>query len=185
MKPADPLPSTMNALPPDTDTANEHEGEAVLEADVLAAFAAGQAPEPIDPRLHGKVRRRLLGRIADAETSHLTVPADRHAAAHEAAPETPPWRPFLEGIRIKVLQRSGGVMSYLLEFAPGAVLPPHRHPQDEECIVLEGALRIGTLTLQAGGFHMAKKDALHAPITTLDGAVIYLRGAIPEVDQLI
>jgi quercetin dioxygenase-like cupin family protein len=121
------------------------------------------------------IRRRLLERVADADVSHLTIDG------HEGD-----WQPFLDGVEIKVLREAAGVLSYLLRLAPGAVLPPHRHPRDEECIVLEGRLRVGTRTeIGPGGYHLAHGGALHATITTRTGATIFLRGAVPEADQVL
>lgn len=122
------------------------------------------------------IRRRLLERVADADTpAHLTI-----------AREDGDWQPFLDGVAIKVLRAHGGVLSYLLRLAPGAMLPPHRHPQDEECIVLEGRLRVGArLEIGPGGYHLAQGGALHASIGTGTGATIFLRGAVPDPGQLL
>jgi quercetin dioxygenase-like cupin family protein len=76
------------------------------------------------------------------------------------------------------------VLSYLLRLAPGASLPPHRHALDEECLVLEGTLRVGSHTeVHAGGFHLAHRGALHPTVSTVTGATIYLRGAVPQADD--
>ncbi len=129
---------------------------------------------PPAPRARA-IRRRLMERVADADTSHHTIDADEGG-----------WQPFLDGVSIKVLHESDGVLSYLLRLAPGATLPPHRHPQDEECVVLEGRLRVGTkIEIGPGGYHLAHRGALHATIGTPTGATIFLRGAIPEADQLL
>ena len=76
-------------------------------------------------------------------------------------------------------------MSYLLRLAPGAALPAHRHPVDEECVVLEGEVQIGTLRVGAGGFHLGRKDVLHDRLCSAGGALIFLRGAIPEADLAV
>src|SRR3712207_3563803 len=109
-----------------------------LQADLLEAFADAQAAAPLDAALARRVKRRVMARIAELEDRHLTV---------RAAEGT--WQPFGPGLQIKVLHEQGGVMSYLLKLAPGAVLPPHRHPHDEECVVLEGVLRIGEQVVEA------------------------------------
>ena len=96
------------------------------------------------------------------------------------------WQPFATGVQIKVLHEAGGVMSYLLRLAPGASIAPHRHPIDEECVVLEGTVRIGDdLVVEAGGFHLARQGLLHAPIHAPQGATLFLRGAAPEVGDLV
>jgi quercetin dioxygenase-like cupin family protein len=127
------------------------------------------------PRRARAMRERLLERVADADDTHLTVDTDAGD-----------WQPFVDGVHIKVLHEHEGVMSYLLRFAPGARLPAHRHPHDEECIVLEGRLRVGTcLEIGPGGYHLAHRGALHAGIGSAQGATIFLRGAVPDVRDLL
>ena len=121
------------------------------------------------------IRRRLLDRVADTEDSHLTVPAGAEG-----------WQPYGDGVQIKVLHESEGILSYLLKFAPGARIDAHRHPVDEECLVLEGVLKVGSQTeVGPGGYHLARAGTLHAGISTVTGATIFLRGAEPHVDQLL
>jgi len=121
------------------------------------------------------IRRRLLERVADTADSHLTVPAG--AAG---------WQAFGDGVQIKVLHENRGILSYLLKLAPGARLDAHRHPADEECVVLEGRLKVGSrLEVGPGGYHLARAGSLHAGISTDTGAIIFLRGAEPHADQLL
>jgi anti-sigma factor ChrR (cupin superfamily) len=122
-----------------------------------------------------RVRARVMQRIAaDSVRHHVFVPG---------GPEG--WRPFMRGIERKVLHEQDGVMSYLLKFAAGAVLPAHRHPMDEECVVLEGTLRIGPVLLGPGSFHRVPRDVLDADSTSDEGAVVYIRGASPKAEQLL
>lgn len=119
------------------------------------------------------IRRRLIERVADADATHLTVGAGEGV-----------WQPFLDGVAIKVLRDHDSALSYLLRLEPGATLPPHRHPQDEECVVLQGRLRVGSrIELGPGGYHLAHGGALHATISTETGATLFLRGAGPDPGQ--
>jgi len=133
---------------------------------------------PLDKPLPARaraIRHRLLARVADADDTHLTIDADEGE-----------WQPFLPGVRIKVLREQAGVLSYLLDLAPGASLPPHRHRLDEECVVVQGRIRVGTHhTVEGGGYHLAHAGALHAPVHTDTGALIFLRGAVPGFDDLL
>ncbi len=134
--------------------------------------AQGAAATPAQAR---HIRLRLMERVADADGSHLTIPGDEGE-----------WQPLLDGVAIKVLREAAGALSYLLRLEPGAVLPPHRHPQDEECVVLEGRLKVGSqVEIGPGGYHLAHGGALHATITTVTGAVIFLRGAAPEASHVL
>lgn len=145
-----------------------------LDADLLEAFAAAQVAEAADAALARRVRHNVMERIAALEDRHVTVQAGDEG-----------WQPFGPGVQIKVLHESGGTMSYLLRLAAGASLPAHLHPCDEECVVLEGTLRIGELVVPAGGFHLARAHTLHDRITTVAGATIYLRGAVPSAQQCV
>ena len=147
-----------------------------LDADIVRALDEAQRPADVDvdAAMAARVRSRVMGRIAaEATQGHVTIAADQ-----------PSWRDFLPGIACKVLHTSGETMSYLLRFAPGAVLPAHHHPVDEECVVLQGELRIGAnLTVAQGGFHMARAGVPHDAITSDAGCVIYLRGARPRLEH--
>ncbi|HEX2546889.1 MAG TPA: cupin domain-containing protein [Ramlibacter sp.] len=127
-------------------------------------------------RLVGAVQRRLLHRIAEDVTArHLTIRGDEQG-----------WQPLVEGIECKVLREDAQELSYLLRLAAGAVIPGHRHPRDEECIVLQGELRIGdALRLCAGDYHLARAGVPHAAITAQTQALIFLRGAPPEVSHFL
>lgn len=144
--------------------------ESVLDADVLAWLDQAVAPEPLDAAAQARVKQRLLRRLAAESTPrHLTV-----------APTEGEWQPFGPGITMKVLHHDGRSLSYLLRLAPGAVLPAHHHPQDEECLVLEGEMQIGNTVVPAGGYHLGRKGVLHDRLTSPNGALIFLRGAVPD-----
>ena len=151
-----------------------------LDDDLLAAILDAHVEDPSGAASDGgfaqRLKSRVMTRIAEASSlRHVTI---------KAADNT--WHGFAPGIERKVLNQEGNVMSYLLRIAPGAVLPGHYHPMDEECVVISGDLRIGSdVQLQAGGFHLGRKDVPHAAITSDGGAVIYLRGALPVPELLI
>lgn len=154
---------TLDRLPPDPDALPGDDVD--LDADAATAT----------PARARTIRRRLLERVADTGEHLLTVDADEGD-----------WQDFTDGVRIKVLHERDGELSYLLRLAPGATIPAHRHPLDEECVVLEGTLRVGThLEVGPGGWHLAPRGALHATIGTATGALIYLRGAIPDVGHAL
>ena len=143
--------------------------------DDLPEDLRNDAPPAITSSQARGIRRRLMDRVADTDDSHLTIDGDAGD-----------WQPFLDGVAIKVLREHAGVLSYLLRLDPGAVLPAHRHPDDEECVVLHGRLRVGSaIEIGPGGYHLAHRGALHAPISTASGATIFLRGAVPDAGQLL
>jgi hypothetical protein len=79
------------------------------------------------------------------------------------------WRPLCPGIMIKPLWNSA---NRLLRCAPGAILPPHDHDEDEHVLVLEGDLVIGGRTLTSGDYHGSRRGHGHGPLTTRGGCLI-------------
>jgi anti-sigma factor ChrR (cupin superfamily) len=151
------------------------EGPAELDPELLGRIEDDFGADAPDAELASRVKRRVLRRIAqDQLPRHLTV-----------QPGDSGWQPFGHGLTIKLLNENAGVASYLVRMAPGSSLAPHRHPMDEECVVLEGSLVIGDLVVLTGGFHMAHKDDLHDRVHTVDGALIFLRGASPVGEMVI
>jgi anti-sigma factor ChrR (cupin superfamily) len=149
--------------------------EAALDADVLAWLDQAVAPEPADAATQARVRQRLLRRIAAESTPrHVTLPEQAGA-----------WQPFGPGVTMKVLNQEGDTLSYLLRLQPGASLPAHRHPQDEECLVLEGEMHIGEVVLGRGGYHLGRRGVLHDQLSSPGGALIFLRGAAPQAELVL
>jgi anti-sigma factor ChrR (cupin superfamily) len=145
-----------------------------LDADVTGLLDAALGSGP-DAASSTRIRSRLLRRIASECTDrHLTL-----------APAAGTWRPFGAGLQLKVLHEAADIMSYLVRMEAGASLPSHRHPVDEECLVLEGEVRIGALRLGAGGFHVGRRNVLHDRLVSENGALIYLRGARPVPELAI
>lgn len=83
-------------------------------------------------------------------------------------------------VEMKPLREGADAFSFLLRLAPGAVLPPHGHDLDEECIVLEGEVQFGDVRVQAGDFHLAPRGVPHGLMRSRKGALLYLRGADPR-----
>ena len=142
-----------------------------LEARLLEATQ----PDPghgLDAMDAATIRERVLKRIHAAQAL-TTIQAEEGE-----------WAPFSPKVRIKVLRRDADTQSYLLRLEPGAVLLPHVHGHDEECMVLEGEVRIGDLVVRQGAYHLAPRDVAHEPISSESGALLFLRGAIPAASQV-
>jgi anti-sigma factor ChrR (cupin superfamily) len=88
------------------------------------------------------------------------------------------WQRVAPGVERKVLHGApDGRVTYLIRGQPGARLPGHEHDEDEEIYVLEGELTIGTLTLRAGDYHVARRGFPHPPATTATGCLLLVREA--------
>jgi uncharacterized cupin superfamily protein len=65
----------------------------------------------------------------------------------------------------------------LVRMQPGARVPTHPHPIDEECLMLEGEMFLGDTLLRAGDFQLAPAGTRDADVVTDVGALFYVRGA--------
>jgi anti-sigma factor ChrR (cupin superfamily) len=95
------------------------------------------------------------------------------------SPSTLPWRPIAPNLELKVLHEDAdnGIRMVLYRAGPGAVVDRHRNTVAEECLVLEGEIEIDGAVLRAGDVQLIATDTSHGPITSRNGAVIYIREA--------
>lgn len=143
----------------------------VLPAALFEALLEGQAELRPDPDTALRLKARILGRVRDERRSAalLTIRAGEGE-----------WIRLGPKVEMKTLRREGAITSFLLRLAPGAVLPPHGHDQDEECICLEGEVQFGDIVVRAGDFHLAPRGTPHGLMRSRRGALLYLRGADPR-----
>ena len=135
-----------------------------------------------------------LGDLDDGEV-RVEPPAaiwDRIESALDKAAPTPfsitlrsaegQWDPLVEGIEKKILfvDRDAGMVSFLLRFAPGAILPSHPHSKTEECVMLEGEATVGDQRLRAGDYQVISPGVAHPEIRSESGALVYVRGELRE-----
>ena len=160
----------------------------------LAEFEANLARDPKLQRSVADWERRLTPLAA---TLPEVEPRDSVWQAIEAALDEagPPatvtvrdgegeWRTLVPGTEIKVLMvdRDAGFQSFLPRLAPGTLLPPHDHSILEECLLLEGDMLIGDRAYSRGDYHAALPGSRHAPISTRNGGVVFIRSELrPEM----
>ncbi len=160
----------------------------------LAEFEANLARNPALQRQVAAWERRLTPLAATLpEVEPRTSVWDAiEAALDEAGPPATvtvraregEWRMLVPGTEIKMLMvdREAGFQSFLLRLAPGTLLPPHDHNILEECLLLEGDMLIGDRAYAAGDYHAALPGSRHAPISTRNGGLVFLRGQLrPEM----
>lgn len=146
------------------------------------------AEPPDSSRLEPSVRRSLGERLAAADGADDAVIArvkarilraincgqqSRHDTVRASELE---WETVAPGIERKLIHAAGAGYPSFWRLAPDTFVPTHFHDKDEECLVLEGSVRIDDLLLHAGDFHLAHKGTSHQTVTTTTGAVLYVRG---------
>src|SRR3954447_11117731 len=94
-------------------------------------------PRPKTARIASNTTKRRIAMDAVTPTGAQT--ADTHS--HLVRPSTMEWQKTrFPGCEAKTLlfDRTTGLMTALMKFAPGAVLPDHEHVNIEQTYVLEG-----------------------------------------------
>jgi quercetin dioxygenase-like cupin family protein len=114
------------------------------------------------------MKRRLTDRIR----SEGVPGGERYITVRSDAGE---WMTVLPRVQVKVLHAGGRYSSILLRMEAGSSVPAHFHEDDEECVVLEGSVRIGDVTVGAGDYHLALSGSRHGELRSDTGALLFLR----------
>jgi quercetin dioxygenase-like cupin family protein len=137
------------------------------DAESVARMLAERLPAvPPAPDRAAAMRGRLLDRVRASDDAQARLVGSRLDQGD--------WRPLVRGVRTKIL--SSAHHAVLLEFEPGAQLPIHRHDEDEECVVLRGAVQMRDLHVAAGDYHLARSSTRHGAVRSDGGALLYLSG---------
>ena len=143
--------------------------------DLTEPVGEALASTPLDPVDRAMMKSRLLARVRADNNEGNTVTIVKSDDG---------WEWFSPRVKMKVLRSDPASTSYLLKLEAGAIVWPHRHRQDEECMVLEGEISIGDLRVGAGAYHLAPAGMVHQPIRTDVGATLFLRGVMPSIRDL-
>ena len=150
-------PTDHNVLPEDIS-------EAMMEALTPVQPAASRAQH---------MRARILDKARKSKTAqekgYLTIEK-----------ELGNWIDVTPLAQIKMLIENGNASSFLVRLQAGAEFPAHQHAADEECVMMEGELWIGDFHLKAGDYHFAPKGQPHGHVHTDTGALLFIRGPIPD-----
>lgn len=145
----------------------------VLRGDLLIdSVALGPLDQRVRPATAGEPRLTTHGgalvylRDGGAETVTESV-----SCAADAR-----WRPYAPGIERRVLWERGVAVAFIARAIDGALVPPHAHLLDEECLMLEGDLFTGDILLREGEFQLAPSGFNHGVVQAASDCVVYIRG---------
>ena len=154
---------------PDCDFPDESSAEdGRAEHEINRLILEGLAPLEVPAAHRASLRGRLMARVGESQRRHAGLVTVR---AGDGA-----WREIKAGVRAKTLREGPAGASVLIELAPGAALPVHRHRHLEEGIVLQGGLQLGDLELGPGDYHVSPAGSRHGRISSHQGGIAYLRG---------
>jgi len=146
--------------------------EAHVARALFKRLALAVDARPLAPSEHRKLRERVLRSSREARAPCRT----RTLRASESA-----WRSLVAGVDFRLLHAdpAGGTMTAFIRMLPGSTFEAHEHPCTEECLVLEGEIRIGSHRLVAGDMHVANGGTRHDTTHSAGGALLWVRAALP------
>lgn len=117
----------------------------------------------LSPEANARIKQSLMQKIA--ESSQL------RNVRRDAG-----WVQLGKRMQVKVLHDDGVSLSWLLKLLPGGGLPEHDHADGaEECMILEGQLRINGEDFFAGDYQIALPGSVHHEVSSEQGSLVYLR----------
>ncbi len=142
-----------------------------------------------------RVRDSLLDRIRHAAVAaegnspllpHLraearTDPGHPNPVVHR--PTEGPWQDTaVAGVRLRVLHvdQARNHFTALVRMAPGTAYPRHVHSGPEECLVLEGDLRVGDAVMRAGDYQYADVGSAHGEQSTENGCLLFITSSLSD-----
>jgi quercetin dioxygenase-like cupin family protein len=138
-----------------------------LDPSIISALTMANPITAPDSETRESIRRKLFQRIHEGERDFLFVHAQEGT-----------WNKVINGIDFKLLRRDESTRSFMLRMAAHTSLPPHGHPSDEECIVLEGEVWLNGILCKAGDYHLAPSGKPHDWLRSETGCLLFIRGAI-------
>lgn len=135
-------------------------------------LALGVDARPLAASEHRRLRERVLRRSRETR-----APRGTHTLrAAESA-----WRSLAPGVEFRLLHAdtARGTMTAFVRLLPGAIFDAHEHARTEECLVIEGEIRIGSHRLVAGDMHVADEGTRHDITRSEGGALLWVRTALP------
>jgi anti-sigma factor ChrR (cupin superfamily) len=148
--------------------------------------AIGAALAPVEPSAARRdaLRARILARTHAPAASRDSLPA-RASDSVTIRARDGGWIDLAPGIHAKLLFTDGRAESYLARLDPGTVIPAHRHPGIEECVVLEGRVEFSDgAYLDSGDYQAYFEGTSHGELRSPRGALLFLRYSEPLGEYL-
>jgi anti-sigma factor ChrR (cupin superfamily) len=117
----------------------------------------------LSPEANARIKQSLMQKISESSLVHNVRRDDG-------------WVNLGKRVQAKVLHDDGINLSWLLKLHPGGGLPQHDHADGaEECMVLEGQLRLNGVDFFAGDYQIALPGSVHHEVSSEQGSLVYLR----------
>ena len=151
------------------------------------------AIRPVIP--DAKIRDALLARVAAKRDATLAVSPLRERVLAKMSPDASSrstvfnkaseasWeRTAIEGVAIRTLfvDQENNQFTALVRMQPGSSYPRHVHAGPEQCLVIEGDLRVGEEVLHAGDYQRAPTGSRHGVQSTEHGCLLLITSSLTD-----
>jgi len=150
----------------------------------VAELAAVHEPATPSPSTWGRIRARI-GRPAEVQpwkAWDALVPRHVDGMLFVAEDATEWESTAIEGIETRRLfvDPERRCTTMLVRMAPHTSYPPHRHRGVEQCFVVSGDLRSGTIRMKAGDYLLADEQSLHVEQSTEGGCTLLISCSLDD-----
>ncbi len=145
----------------------------VLDEPTVRAIGEALVPAELSAQRRAGLRERVM-KIADDAPPENT---------ETIRGESLQWHKVFPNVWAKVMKRdvANNLQIMLFRMEPGGIVPAHAHTLDEECLVLEGEVLVGSHPVRKGDMHIARAGARHPNLWTRTGALVMVRSEIPPL----
>jgi quercetin dioxygenase-like cupin family protein len=145
----------------------------VLAESAVRAIGEALVPVELPAARRAAMRDRVMAGASGAPPENTETIRGEDLAWHEVFPKV--WA--------KVMKRdvANNLPIMLFRMEPGGVVPAHAHKLDEECLVLEGEVMVGSHPVRKGDMHIARAGARHPDLWTRTGALVMVRSEVPPL----
>jgi anti-sigma factor ChrR (cupin superfamily) len=144
------------------------------------------APHGLSQEANARIKQSILQKITASTDSNAPVPTPAPEANVRNVRRDDGWVNLGKRVQAKVLHDDGTNLSWLLKLLPGGGLPEHDHADGaEECMVLEGQLRINGVDFWAGDYQIALPGSVHHEVSSEQGSLVYLRSPSSRSKDLV
>lgn len=155
---------------------NKHTHNQVLDSQSTSAISDALISHELPEKRQASMKQRIFDRI------HNTAPKDAITGAITVREHEGEWIDVAPKLQMKVLRRDHKLNSQtaLWRLEPGALIPAHEHPVEEECLVIKGEINFAEHVLREGDFEVMPAGIDHIAMESKSGAIVLLRSDIPE-----
>jgi len=144
----------------------------VLDSQTTQAISVGLNSNEIPESLKASMKQKILNNIHNQAEQSISTIRETEGEWLDVAPK----------LQMKVLRRDNKLNSQtaLWKLEPGAIIPAHEHPVEEECLVIKGEINFADHVLHEGDFEVVPAGINHIEMQSKTGAIVLLRSDIPE-----